>query len=185
MGLAFASHPNYLEEIINLYNTAFPPEELIELSVIRELVSKGECEVLALLASGNFIGLAITFHQEEIPLLAYFATIPEVRGQGYGSRTLQLLKERYGELLLEIEHTYNQRSQNQRQRVSRKSFYLKNNLNPAPFTVMCYGVEMELMSTVKRIKFSDYYKIYTSIFGEGETKANIELETILLPETMG
>lgn len=181
MRLADASEDHYLQEILDLYLEAFPAEELIEVDDLLQMAKDGTCQILAILDQDQFVGLAIPFQQEAITYLAYFAIRSDLRGHGYGSRALNLLKDRYQDLVLEIETTYDPDSGNFRQRLIRKKFYRRHQLIPSNFTVNCYGVEMELMSTKPNFQFRDYFNLYASIFGHRESQANIQLETILLP----
>lgn len=180
MKLTDGTQSPYSQQMLDLYYSAFPPEELTSVEFLREMKTKGECEILAILKDKTFIGLAITFHEEVIPFLAYFAISPELRGRGYGSKAFQILKERYGDIVLEIETTYDREHEDYPMRLSRKAFYIKNELKAMPFTVNCFGVEMELMTTRQRVRYSDYFEIYENVFGTKTTEENIELETILL-----
>ncbi len=118
---------------------------------------------------------------DEVDFLMYFAIQPGLRGQGYGGESLVLLKERYQNIVLEIETTYDLNSSNYKQRINRKRFYTKNKLIAASFTVSCYGVEMELLTTHGNIRYHCYQDLYTKIFGLKKTQENISLSRIFLP----
>ena len=182
MRLAPASETDYLNTLFQLYDQAFPIEERMSHQVLIDMAAQNKCDILAIMDDQQFIGLSICFQQKDIAFLAYFAIEPSLRGQGYGSQALSLIKQRYPRLLLEIETTYLPDSMNQQQRLIRKKFYRRNQLIPTNYTVSCFGVEMEILSTHQDIRYCDYYQIYEEIFGPDKTASNIQLETILLPE---
>lgn len=180
MRLVNASDDDYLQDVLTLYAHTFPKEEQIETSDLLTMANNGTCQIYAILDQVRFIGLSITFHCEGYTYLAYFAIHPKYRNQGYGSQALTLLKDYDSKLLLEIETTYLPNSRNFQQRLNRKKFYLKNKLKASNFTVNCYGVTMEIMSTIDHYRYHDYVALYEHLVGEEETRKNIALDTILL-----
>lgn len=180
MRLADASEENYWNDVFDLYGQAFPAEELMTIEDLTAMVDQGRCHIQALVDDDQFVGLSITFSLERYTYLAYFAIRSDLRGQGYGSKALTLIKDTYRNLVLEIETTYQPESLNFKQRLKRKQFYLKQKLKASHFTVSCYGVTMELMSTMENYHFKDYVKLYERLFGKKETANNIALDTILL-----
>ena len=181
MRLADASeNQQLLNAIFALYDQAFPLDEQIDKTELLKMARQGTCQIQALMDHQTFIGLSITFNSNTYTYLAYFAIAPQLRGQGYGSQALTLIKGRYPKLLLEIETTYHPKSQNFTQRIKRKKFYQKNTLKATNYTVNCYGVTMELMSTTDNYRYRDYVRLYEQIFGKKEAQTHIGLDTILL-----
>lgn len=181
MRLADASEENMLTPLFKLYETAFPAEEKIAKNELLMRYQQGQCQILSISDQERFVGLAILFFCKDTSFLAYLAIEPSCRGRGYGSQTLKQLQANYPNLILEIESTYRPQSQNYYQRKQRKAFYLKNNLRTLNYTVSCYGVEMELMTTIPNFRYQHYVNIYHQIFGLKETRQNIRLQRILLP----
>lgn len=75
----------------------------------------------------DFAGFFLTFKSDASVYLVYFATCPEKRSGGIGSKAIGALKEFYGEkpILFSYESVYEE-SDNAEQRERRRSFYLKN-----------------------------------------------------------
>lgn len=75
----------------------------------------------------TFVGMTIYFVSDKTVYLAYLAIDPNLRGHGYGSKILQMLKDKYEDrqIVLDIE-PLNPNADNYRQRVSRLKFYQKN-----------------------------------------------------------
>lgn len=65
---------------------------------------------------GEFLGLAITMHYQELVLLDYFGIDSGCRGTGVGGQALRELQRRYAgkEFLLEIESAMEHRVRNNR-----------------------------------------------------------------------
>ena len=182
MRLADASETNTIKPLFELYEAAFPANEKMSQAKIMTMYQDGQCHLLSMIDDDEFVGLAIISFCQKVTYLAYLAILPQLRGKGYGSQTLTQLQDKYPNLLLEIESTYHPQSHNFIQRKKRKRFYLKNNLKPLNYTVSCYGVEMELMTTVPNFRYQHYENIYHEMFGLKETRQNIKLHRILLPE---
>mgnify|MGYP005920383099 CR=1 FL=1 len=100
-------------------------------------------------------------------LMAYFAVVPEARGQGAGSLALAALLERYRGrcVFLEIE-ALEPEAGNYAQRVRRKQFYLRGGLSDCGLSVQVFGVNMEILSSGPPVSFEEYVDFYRKVFGE-------------------
>lgn len=180
MQLIDAVSNGYLDRTLRLYDSAFPEDEKKPIQLILDKRRTGQTEILAIVSdSGDFLGEAITLSDGDIALLDYFAISSELRGGGIGSKALALLLERFesSRLILEIESTLLENTENSAQRLARKSFYLRAGLKPEDYTVELFGVEMELLSS-KHIAFDEYKSLlcraYDSICG-GRYGENVKL----------
>ena len=86
--------PSMDGEVRSLYEASFSDIEKIPQENISRALSSG-----AFLdryeESGNFIGFTMGFIDGDRIFLIYFATRPEVRGKGYGSRILDMLRSEF------------------------------------------------------------------------------------------
>ena len=162
----------YFEPLCKLYESAFPEEEKKPMRLMLEKREAGYFEILAIVDEGDaFAGLAITVKCGGLVLLDYFAIAPELRGGGYGSLALKLLREKYPDrrLILEIESTLCP-SDNPEQRNRRKRFYLANGMRPMPYRVYLFGVEMELMTFGGEVSFDEYHSLFVEVYGNSAAK---------------
>ena len=162
--------PQALEDwvcLYRLYQSAFPAEERKPFSMIVSMQRKGKSDVWCLKRGKFFAGLAITINGPDVILLDYLAVSKKCRGEGVGTKTLQLLQTRYqGKgFFLEIESTF-ENSPNQAQREKRKRFYLSSGLQEMGVLVKLFGVNMELLGNGCHLDFDQYKAFYRDNYNQ-------------------
>lgn len=159
----------------NLYFSAFPEDERIDTSDLYELYNQGFIEIDLINHNNKNIGFAVIYLNENIHLLSYFAIDPALRGMGYGSKSLKLLKEKYDDLMIEIESTKFKDADDYSLRNRRKAFYIRNGFKILDAEVDYFGIEMELMATTKDAGIDEYMQTYLNIFDDDFVNDNIKL----------
>ncbi len=163
-----------MTELKALYESAFPKNEKKPFSVIEKTRERGNGEIMAFTKDdGEFLGLAITILYRDMVLLDYFAVRQDIRGGGVGTEAFAMLKSRYEDkrFFLEIETT-EKPSQNAAERMRRKRFYEKNGMSAQDYSVLLFGVEMEIMTNGCAVEFREYHEIFEKIFG-GKTAKRV------------
>lgn len=177
-----------MKNVRELYDIAFPKEERKPFSLILQKRDEGVTEILAIEdETGTFYGLVITILYKDIVLLDYFAIAEARRGGGVGSEILRLLQERCEgrRLLLEIEDTTRlpgieetevrvncvrsdvseqQLSPEDRQKIRRKAFYLRNRMRPMNYRVELFGVDMEILTYPAPVAYEEYHEIFETVY---------------------
>lgn len=139
---------------------------------------KGIMEFLSVCDGQELVGLAITVLYKDMVLLDYFAVNRRLRGRNYGSRALQMLKERYADrrLILEIELPEDPQAPNPQERLRRKHFYLKNGMKETGIKVCVFRVPMEVLTAGKTIDYDEYYALYEKVIGPAFARRVVRLE---------
>ena len=136
-------HQRYMKE-------AFPPSELKPVSNILNLKKKGVYFCYGLFADGNLVGYSFYFRPvSHAQLLDYYAMLPQVRSQGYGSAFLQLFARQYPEIITiaEVENpaaTKDRAEADIRRR--RVNFYERNGFRLTGVFAQLFGVEYAIMA---------------------------------------
>lgn len=174
-----------IKKVKELYEASFPRSEKKPFRFIVKKREEGFFDILAIEdEQGNFCGLAIMMLSGGLALLDYLAIAPDCQGAGLGGKTLQELRERYGEdkIVVEIESTAGlepvtgmsesasgqgvEDVQNAKDRLRRKAFYLRNGMTPMDYRVNLFGVEMEVLTYGRHLSYEEYYAIYTGILSK-------------------
>ena len=115
---------------------------------------------------GRFIGLAVNMMDGDTALLDYFAIAPERRNDGYGSRSLALLLERFRgkKYIFEIE-MQDPSADNAADRKRRKAFYLRNGLKETGLFAKVYGTDFEMLTPDGSLTFQQYTEFLQTILG--------------------
>lgn len=158
----------------NLYQSAFPPEERIEIAKLYKYYQEGLIDIEIFKKMDTYLGLAVIYLNDDLHLLSYFAIDPNFRGQGLGSETLAILKEKYADLMIEIESTSFKGADDYAIRNRRKAFYIKNGYKLLDESINYFGTEMELLSTSKDAGIDEYFDTYFKIFDKNYIKENIK-----------
>ena len=118
------------KKVIKLYNEAFPKDEKIPIWLLKLLARKNKAKFYGIYDRKKFVGLLYNIYYKDIVFIFYLAINKETRGQGYGSKILELIKEKYNNhrIILCIEQV-DKNSDNYKQRIKRKEFYIKNGKN--------------------------------------------------------
>ncbi|WP_394011367.1 GNAT family N-acetyltransferase [Anaerococcus cruorum] len=167
-----ATDKKYFE---NLYKSAFPKEERVDIQTLYDLNSENLIEIDILKVDEKNIGLAVIYLNQDIHLLSYFAIDSKYRGQGLGSKALALLKEKYDDLIIEIESTNFKNADDYVIRNRRKAFYIKNGYKVLDDRINYFGIEMELMATTKDAGLDEYFDTYRNIFDKDYINENIKI----------
>jgi GNAT superfamily N-acetyltransferase len=114
------------EELIPLYESSFSDVEKIPLGNIRRTIGRGG-SLKAYYDDDSLIGMTFGFIDDGKMFFVYFATVPEVRGKGYGSEILDMVRQEYGgiRIFLVVEPCDEQAPDHQL-RVRRQEFYRRN-----------------------------------------------------------
>lgn len=148
------------------YLEAFPKSERKPFGIMKMKAGQGVMELLVIFEKKQPVGLAVTVLHQDMVLLDYFAMARDHRGKNYGSRALKLLKKRYQDrrFLLEIE-LLNEEAPNQKERIRRKNFYLKNGMRETGICACVFKVPMEVLTDGKPVTFDEYHSIYRDSIG--------------------
>ncbi len=113
-------------KIEKLYIESFPENERFSFDMMLRN-EKGHYETFAFYDNGSFCGFAILLNSLDISHIIYFATLPELRGKGLGTKALAAIgRIKSGmRIIVDIEREIPGCAENEI-RSRRKNFYLRN-----------------------------------------------------------
>lgn len=86
-----------------LYNRSFPFHEQREERSQLNILEAPEYQYLLIYDGDLWVGLMLCWETETFIYVEHFCTFPELRGQGYGRRALEVLGRRGKTVILEID----------------------------------------------------------------------------------
>ena len=136
--------------------------------LIQKMQRRGYGDNYAIIdAKKKFAGLAFVLKNDDIALLDYFAISKRMRGCGYGTQALTLLKSTYSHLplVLEIEDP-DLPSENREERRRRARFYEACGMRMMDYRVSLFGVDMRILTSGETVSFERYHNLLSTVFGE-------------------
>jgi len=137
----------HLHQLIKLYKESFPKNERDPINHLLNYDSYNE-DLLAFEEDNEFIGFAFIMASKTIAHILYFAINSSIRGKGYGSKTLELIKEKYKDRSIIVDVEQVELAENINQRINRINFYLHNKFiktdityswDDVDYEILCYG----------------------------------------------
>ena len=105
----------------NLYKKSFPPEERRQLRTQEKVMGNPLYHFEIIADNDEFIGFILWWNFENVKYIEHLATLPQLRGKGYGQHILKRFTSKpETPILLEVEHPHteiNQRRINFYQRI--------------------------------------------------------------------
>lgn len=167
------------KRVKKLYKEAFPRNERLPIFILNRLNKQGTSDFFEIYKKNRFIGMLYNVYYKDIVFILYLAIDNKLRGQGYGSKVLELIKDKFNEkrIILNIEQV-NKNAFNNEQRLKRKKFYQNNGFKSLNFTVkegteiyemLCYSKnnsnvdKKEYEILVKNFLGKFLYKVYKKI----------------------
>ncbi len=156
-----------LQKAKALYNSAFPKEEKIPWFLLRRAYRRGRAEFLSVLEGEKFIGIAYNVFYGGKVCLFYFAVEDGIRGGGYGSEILSMLKNRYPDTVIYLEaEKPDPNAQNNEMRIRREGFYARNGFFPCGYDITEYGVTYDVLACGGEVSFEEYKELMRYFFGK-------------------
>ena len=116
----------FTKEMSELYSSAFTEIEKVPEENILRTIGRGG-KLIEYRDDGRFIGFTLTFTSGEWTFWIYLATIPEVRGKGYGSKLIDMVRETHpGKRIFLVVEPMDVTSDDYEMRVRRQRFYERN-----------------------------------------------------------
>ena len=113
------SHPLYTESL-NLYRRSFPLNEQRKAASQAEIMSNPLYKFALIYDRETFVGIILFWETDGFVYVEHFCILDNMRGKGYGSKALEILKKSGKNIILEIDPPEDDVSR------KRKSFYEQN-----------------------------------------------------------
>ena len=155
-----------LKEIKELYFASFPKEERMPFWYIVRKTAFDMVDFLAVCDGDDIVGMSYIMKKDDLVYIQYLAINGKHHSKGYGSRTLDGLKERYSgcRIILEIEEM-NSLSENFDQRLRRKAFYEKNGFKEAGIILDEFGNKYEFFNFNGEFTIKEYHELVKKFRG--------------------
>lgn len=155
------------QTIKELYLSAFPKEER---APFRMLVSKSKLDFVdwwSIYDNDTYVGMFYVLYNDDLVYLFYFAIMESMRGSGYGTKSLELLKQHYKgkRIFLSIEEVVCT-ADNYLERVKRKEFYERCGFVSLGSKVKEGGVIYELLGIGGPVNNTEYTELIVSWMGK-------------------
>ena len=146
------------KKVYSLYQEAFPVEELYPDDLLFSHFSDTNNEFWSIYDDNQWVGLVYCMTEKDLTYIGFLAIAPDLRGEGYGSATLALVKEKYSKnrVCLLIEEVAPRYSDYQARR-KRLSFYEANGFQSAGFKIFELDVHYDLLVATGKSLSSDEY----------------------------
>lgn len=144
---------NDFKDIKRVYNTVFPPNELLPLSFLKMRAKAGQAEFCSIYNEGKWVGFFYTIYNRRMAYVFFLAIDPQYHGKGYGSAALSAIKKRYaGKVIILSAERPDSLVPNNEQRLRRHRFYAKNGFKKTGlYTVEKDNERFDLLSTQQQV----------------------------------
>lgn len=166
MKLSFTGIERYKRQVKDLFVSAFPREERPPFWMMMRRCRQGKAEFCAVTDGDKFVGLTYVIGDSKVKTLMFLAVSDDARGGGYGTRILQAVHSKYGDvkLFLNIE-PLDETSPNYEQRCRRKAFYERNGMSLLDYQVREAGVTYEMMTFGEYVTIDEYEDVMKVMYG--------------------
>lgn len=149
------------QNVKKLYTTAFPREEQLPWWVLCLQVRLRKAELTCYERDGIFCGFTLTSSTAQVQFVMFFAVEADLRGKGYGTGILELLKVQNPQrpIILNVE-PLDDEADNAAQRVSRMRFYEKNGFYDTGYEIDEVGGTFRILSTRQRLDVEAYLTMF-------------------------
>lgn len=152
--------------IKKLFLSAFPPEERPPFIFLKKRSLDGRCDMLTIKNGNSFAGFASVLCFRDMAYLFLFAIEEDCRGNGIGSRVLELIKEKYKDKRIFLaREVLDESAENYIDRVRRRGFYMRNGFYDLPGKIKEAGVVYDIMGTGKGVSSDEYKEIMQNFLG--------------------
>lgn len=171
-----ANHPD-IPAVKQLFEEAFPANErTVSMDVIVAYLDQLPCDLLGIYPDetpDTFAGFFFGFRGDGGVYGVYFATRPELRSTGIGSKAFKAIVEHYGDtpFWFSYESPFEE-SDNAEQRERRRRFYLRNGFHETGWFAKMNGTEFILASSKEAFDKEAFEKM-TAGLAAGTTGAPI------------
>lgn len=137
----------YFNQIEDLAKETFPPEEYLSPHKLLDMSKENNFDFYAIIDKQEFIGFAAIQIYKDLCYLFFLAIDKKHRANGYGSKTIKLIKEKYPDKnqIVDFE-MLDVNAKNYEQRLKRRSFYLNNGYKETGLFLSYLGVDFEVFS---------------------------------------
>lgn len=175
---------DFKKNLYNQYKKIFTAIERKPLFIIKRNIKKGTMKILAIKENKETtVGFMIVTVRDikKVVYLEYFAILPQYQSKGYGSKSLNLLKEYFNNFIgiaLEIEKVgYGINEEDNLIRSRRQKFYERNGLRKLHIPIKLFGKDYEVyFFDIKENEYTDrdilmiLREVYVQSLGERRTK---------------
>jgi GNAT superfamily N-acetyltransferase len=157
----------FFNQAFELYQSAFPLLERRDKEEQERIFAKPDYHYDIILQNDQFIGIMLYWETENFIFLEHFSTLEHLRGKGYGSSALSLLKQKGKPVLLEIEPPISRLTQRRYQFYCRNGFILNPHFHiQAKFRVNDDDLQLKILSYPNVLSQEDYQSFYTYMLKE-------------------
>ena len=157
------------KDVTPLYIDAFPEEERPPVNIFYQIGKKDFADIeVYYTEKDEFIGFTLLTYNRDLLYLFFLAVTPSKRNQGYGSKILDSIKERFKDknILIcydEIDDKYDDIEL----RTRRKNFYNRNGFKDNNLKTFEYGVVYDTCYRGKhKVSYQEYEDLYLTLFGK-------------------
>lgn len=149
-----------MDKFEKLNTEAFPKQERVPVKNFLKMREEGLIDLAAVYEGDAFIGFFAVMADRPTAYLCYFAVEKSMRSRGYGGRILDLLREIYSDcqVVLDLE-LVDETAPNNEQRMTRRSFYLRNGFYPTGYGMAYFGMEFELLCGSPEFDMDDFMRV--------------------------
>ena len=151
-------------QVMELYEEAFPPRERMPFDLMLEVSQLDNADLCSVYDDDEFVAFYLLIRNENLRYVSFLAVTPRKRGQGYGTKVLEFIKENYADYdLILDEEPVDPNAENSDQREARERFYTRNGFVSTGYVITAYGQDYEILNTGGDFDIEDYINIFRSI----------------------
>ncbi len=143
--LTATEHESVPGEVWNLYLDSFSDVEKIPRENLDRALRRG-ASLVEYRDNGKFVGFTFSFSDRDMVFFVYFATVPDMRGRGYGSEILEAFRRmNLGKRVFLVTEPCDRNAADYGLRVRRQEFYRRNGCKDTGKTIVSDGEVFDTM----------------------------------------
>lgn len=156
MEITFANGSQWTE-MKEIYLESFPKRERKPFFALRYSIKKKKAMVMTATENKQLLGFAVLIPYQDMVMVDYLAVSSKIRSQGAGSCILKTICQHFADkkIVLLIERL-DDAADNQKQRIARRKFYLKNGFTSSAIFITGASGEMEILNYGGSVSKTEY-----------------------------